>query len=180
MAIFPNALHVDLYVAELRQIGGLDPVMAWHDPKGLFDGTSPKRVDMSDEELCRHFSSAVYYLVEASSAYGRGNHAWAADVMSAATSELAVLLRYPYDRRYAFLAMKKINEIVPAKKYQLLESIYACLGRRDSPEAARMILDALDVVLASADASLAAKLDARFLRWAQAGMGTVLFGGAAR
>lgn len=104
LAIFSDALHVDLYVAEPQQIGNLDPVVAAYDPAGIFKGVTPMRADVTGEELCRCFSSAIYCLVEASSAYARRNDAWAAKIMSDAVGGLSVLVRSQYDRRYAFLA----------------------------------------------------------------------------
>lgn len=175
VAIFSDALHVDLYVAEPQQVGSLDPVVAAYDPAGLFKDVTPTRPDVTDEELCRHFSSALYCLVEASSAYGRQNDAWAAKIVSDAVGELSSCLRSLYDRRYAFLGLKKINEVVPVEDYQLLESIYVSLGRGDFPEAAQAILNVLDAFLANAGDRLAAKLDARFLTWAKESLGTALF-----
>ena len=175
LGIFSDALHVDLYVAGPAQIGSLDPMVAVYDPAGLFKDVAPTRVDVTDEELCRHFSSAIYCLVEASSAYGRKNDAWAAKIVSDAVGELSVLMRSLYDQRYAFLGLKKINEVIPAEDYQLLEGIYASLGRGDFSEAAQAILNALDAFLANADADLASKLDTRFLSWAKESLGTTLF-----
>ena len=175
VAIFSNALHVDLYVAEPQQVGSLDPVVAACDPAGLFKDATPMRADVTDEELCRHFSSVLYCLVEASSAYARGNNVWAAKIMSDAVGELSVLVRSLYDRRYAFLGLKKINEVIPAEDYQLLEGVYASLGRGDFPGAAQAILGILDAFLANADDGLVAKLDARFFTWAKEGLGTLLF-----
>ena len=175
VAIFSDALHVDLYVAEPQQVGSLDPVVAAYDPAGLFADVTPTRADVTDEGLCRHFSSAIYCLVEASSAYGRRNDAWAAKIMGDAVGELSVLVRSPYDRRYAFLGLKKINEVIPSEDYQLLEGIYISLGRGDFPEAAQAILNVLDAFLANADDGLAAKLDVRFLTWAKESLGAVLF-----
>ena len=128
VAIFSDALHVDLYVAEPKQVGSLDPVVAAYDPASLFADVTPTRAGVTDEALSRHFSSALYCLVEASSAYGRGNDAWAAKIMSDAVGELSVLVRSLYDRRYAFLGLKKINEVIPAEDYRLLEDVYASLG----------------------------------------------------
>ena len=175
LAIFSDALHVDLYVAEPAQIGSLDPMVAVYNPAGLFKDVTPARADVTDEELCRHFSSVLYCLVEASSAYGRKNDAWAAKIMSDAAGELSVLMRSLYDRRYAFLGLKKINEVIPAEDYQLLEGIYASFGRCDFPEVAQTILTALDAFLANADAGLASKLDVRFLSWAKESLGATLF-----
>lgn len=177
VAIFSDALHVDLYVAEPQHIGSLDPVVAAYDPAGLFADVMPTRADVTDEELCRHFSSAIYCLVEASSAYGRRNNAWAAKIMSDAVGELSPCLRSLYDRRYAFLGLKKINEVIPAEDYQLLEGIYASLGRGDFLKAAQAILNILDAFLANAGDGLAAKLDAHFLMWAKESLGTLLFAG---
>nr|WP_075577153.1 nucleotidyltransferase domain-containing protein [Olsenella timonensis] len=175
VAIFSDALHVDLYVAEPQQVGSLDPVVAVYDPAGRFGSVSPARPDVTDEELCRHFSSVLYCLVEASSAYGRRNNAWAAKIMSDAVGELSVLVRSLYDRCYAFLGLKKLNEVVPAEDYRLFEDVYACVGRGDFPEAARTVLNVLDAFLANADEGLAPHLDARFLAWAKRSLGTLLF-----
>lgn len=177
VAIFSDALHVDLYVAEPQQVGTADPVVAGYDPQGIFDAVVPTRPDVTDEELRRHFSAVLYDLVEASSAYGCGNRAWAAKIMSDAAGELSVLVRSLYDRRYAFLGLKKINEVVPAEDYQLFEDIYASLGRGDFPEAAQAILNVLDAFLANADEGLASRLDTRFLTWTKQSLGTLLFVG---
>ena len=175
VAIFSDALHVDLYVAEPEQVGSLDPVVAAYDPAGLFADVTPTRADVTDEELCRHFSSVLYCLVEASSAYGRRNDAWATKIMSDAVGELSVLVRSLYDRRYAFLGLKKINEVIPAEDYQLLEAIYASLGSGDFLEAAQAIHNVLDAFLANAGDGLAAKLNVRFLTWAKESLGAALF-----
>ena len=175
VAIFPDALHVDLYVAEPEQVGSLDPVVAIYDPAGLFTNVTPTRADVTDEELCRHFSSVLYCLVEASGAYGRRNDAWATKIMSDAVGELSPCLRSLYDRRYAFLGLKKINEVVPDEVYRLFEGIYASLGRGDFLEAAQAILNVLDAFLVNADDGLAAKLDVRFLTWAKESLGAALF-----
>ena len=175
VAIFSDALHVDLYVAEPEQVGSLDPVVAVYDPASLFKNVTPTRADVTDEALCRHFSSVIYCLVEANSAYGRRNDAWATKIMSDAVGELSPCLRSLYDRRYAFLGLKKINEVIPAEDYQLLEAIYASLGSGDFLEAAQAILDVLDAFLANADDGLAAKLNVRFLAWAKESLGAALF-----
>lgn len=175
VAIFSNALHVDLYVAEPQQVGDLDPIVPWYDPRGLFDGVIPARADMTDEELARHFSSALYSLVEASSAYGRRNYPWAAKIVSDAVGELSIVMRGLYDRRYAFLGLKRINEVIPAQDCRMLEGIFAHLGRRDLRAAAQGVLDALDAVLSNAGEGLASKLDVRFLAWVKRSVGTLLF-----
>lgn len=175
LAIFSNALHVDLYVAEPQQVGSLDPVVAVYDSAGLFADAKPTRADVTDEGLCRHFSSTIYCLVEASAAYSRENNAWAAKIMSDAVGELSVLVRSLYDRHYAFLGLKKINEVIPTEDYRLLEDVYASLGRGDFPGAAQAILSILDAFLANAGDGLASKLDARFLSWAKESLGTLLF-----
>ena len=175
VVIFSDALHVDLYVAEPKQVGSLDPVVAAYDPASLFADVTPTRAGVTDEALSRHFSSVLYCLVEASSAYGRGNDAWASKIMSDAVGELSVLVRSLYDRRYAFLGLKKINEVIPAEDYRLLEDVYASLGCGNFPGAAQTILGVLDAFLANADNGLAPKLDARFLTWAREGLGALLF-----
>lgn len=177
VAILSDALHVDLYVAEPKQVGSLDPVVAVYDPASLFADVAFTRADVTDEELCRHFSSVIYCLVEASSAYGRRNDAWVTKIMSDAVGELSVLVRSLYDRRYAFLGLKKINEVIPAEDYQLLEAIYVSLGSGDFLGAAQAILNVLDAFLANAGDGLAAKLDVRFLTWAKESLGTVFFAG---
>lgn len=174
VAIFDDATHVDLYVALREEIGHEDPIRVWSDPSGLFEGFAWERAAVSDETLARLFSSALYCIVEADSAYRRDNYAWAAKILCDAAGSAAVLLRWPDDPTHAFLGLKKLNQIVSPERYRLLEGIYAHLSGPELPRAARLLTQALGAFLAEAGPSLRAQLDLRFWEWVRSGLGTTL------
>lgn len=175
VAIFDDATHVDLYVALREEIGHEDPIRVWSDPSGLFEGFAWERAAVSDETLARLFSSALYCIVEADSAYRRDNYAWAAKILCDAAGSAAVLLRWPDDPTHAFLGLKKLNQIVSPERYRLLEGIYAHLSGPELPRAAKLLTQALGAFLAEAGPSLRAQLDLRFWEWVRSGLGTTLF-----
>lgn len=175
VAIFDDATHVDLYVALREEIGHEDPIRVWSDPSGIFDGFAWERAAVSDETLARLFSSALYGIVEADSAYRRGNYAWAAKILSDSAGSAAVLLRRPDDPTYAFLGLKKLNQIVPPERYRLLEDLYAHLSGQELPRAAELLTQALGAFLAEAGPFLRAQLDLRLWEWVRSSLGATLF-----
>ena len=175
VAVYADALHVDLYVARLEQIDHTDPVKVWYDPRGLFDDFTYCRPDITEQEAARYFSEVLYCFTEADTAYKRKNYAWAAKIMGNAIGTAAILLRYPYDRKYAFLGLKKINEIIPPEEYQLLEDAYSCLGRDGFARANDYLIRILEVFIAHGDDSLKEKLDMRLFAWVKENLGKLLF-----
>lgn len=175
VAIYVDALHVDLYVALKEQIEHTDPIKVWYDPKGLFDDYSYHRDDMTEKEIADHFSEVLYCFVEADTAYQRKNYAWAAKIMGNAIAEAAILLRYHYDKKYAFLGLKKINEIIPREQYQLLEDAYTYLGKNSFDRSNDCLIRALEVFIARSDDMLKDKLDMRLFAWVKECLGSLLF-----
>lgn len=175
IAIYTDGLHVDLYVAEMEQIGHTDPVKIWYDPKGLFDDYTYHRDDVAEKEIAAHFSEVLYCFVEADTAYRRKNYAWAARIMGNAIAEAAILLRYPYDKKYAFLGLKKINEIIPHEQYQLLEDAYTYLGKNGFDRSNDYLIRALEVFIDHSDDSLKDKLDMQLFAWVKESLGGLLF-----
>ena len=130
---------------------------------------------MAEEKIAERFSNALYDFVEADAAYRRRNTAWAAYIMGHAAADIAVLLRYAYDKTYAFLGLKKINEIIPPEEYRLLAAAYAHQGKGDFGRANACLMRALEVFLAQADVTLKEKLNLRLFAWVKESLGTLLF-----
>lgn len=175
VAIYADGLHVDLYTAQTEQIDTKDPIKVWYDPMGLFINYTHCREDMTEEKVAEYFKEVLYSFIEADTAYKRKNYAWAAKIMSNAIAMAAVLLRYPYDKKYAFLGLKKINEIIPLGQYQLLEDAYSYLGRDTFEKANQCLICALEVFIANSEESLQNKLDMRLFAWVRDNLGKVLF-----
>lgn len=165
VAIYEDGLHVDLYIALPEQVGNSDPIRVWYDPKGLFGDYTYYRVDVAEEEVAEYFKEVLYCFVEADAACKRENYAWAAKIMGNAIAMAAFLLRYHYDKKYAFLGLKKINEIIPAEQYQLLEDAYGYLGRDTFNKANTCLIRALEVFAAGCGDTLKEKLDMRLFAW---------------
>ena len=175
VAIYVDALHVDLYVARMEQIGHADPIRVWYDPKGLFSDYIYHRIDIADGEIAPYFSEVLYCFAEADSAYRRKNYAWAARILGNAIAEAAILLRYLYDKKYAFLGLKKINEIIPHDQYQLLETAYTHLGENGFQKSNECLIRVLEIFVSNAGDSLRNKLNMRLFDWIKESLGCLLF-----
>jgi len=175
VTIYVDSLHVDLYTATKEQIEHTDPIKVWYDPKGLFENYTYCRDDVAEEEIAEYFKEILYSFVEADTAYKRKNYAWAAKIMGNAIAMAAFLLRYHYDKKYAFLGLKKINEIIPAEQYQLLEDAYSYLRRDAFDKANDCLIRALEVFVEHSADSLMSKLDMRFFAWVKENLGSLLF-----
>ncbi len=175
VTIYADALHVDLYVARKEQIGHTDPIQVWYDPKGLFNNYTYHRADMAEEKIAAYFSDVLYCFVEADTAYKRKNYAWAAKIMGNAIAEAAILLRYPYDKKYAFLGLKKINEIIPPQQYRLLEAAYAHLGKDGFSRSNGYLIRTLEAFITHTDASMQGRLDMQLFAWVKGNLGGLLF-----
>ncbi len=175
IAIYVDALHVDLYIAQLEQIGHGDPIKVWYDPKELFNNYTYYRDDMTEDEITQYFSEVLYYFAEADTAYKRKNYAWVSKLMSNAIAEVAILLRYPYDKKYAFLGLKKINEIIPSEQYQLLEDAYTYLGKNGFQKSNECLIEALELIISQSNTSLKEKLDLKLFEWIKDSLKTFLF-----
>lgn len=175
VTIYSDALHVDLYTARKEQIEHTDPIKVWYDPKGLFDNYTYKKEDMTQYEVARNFKDVLYSFVEADTAYKRKNYAWTAKIMGNAIAMAAILLRYNYDKKYAFLGLKKINEIIPTEQYQLLEDAYNYLGKDSFDKSNDCLIRALEAFIEHSDYSLKDKLDIKLFKWVKKNLGSLLF-----
>lgn len=175
VAIYVNGLHVDLYTAQMDQLDTKDPIKVWYDPKGVFENYTYCRENMTEEKVAEYFKEVLYSFVEADAAFKRKNYAWTAKIMSNAIAMTAVLLRYLYDKKYAFLGLKKINEIITTEQYQLLEDAYSYLGEDTFDRANQCLVRALEIVILNSEGSLKNKLDMRLFAWIKENLGDLLF-----
>lgn len=175
VTIYDNGLHVDLYAATYDQLDHSDPVKVYYDPTGLFKDYHAKRKEMPASELVGYFNSALYCFTEADTAFQRKNMAWASRIMDESIASTAVLLRYQYDKKYAFLGLKKLNEIIPMEQYLWLEQAYQNLGKDGFVKTNEYIIKALDYFVASAEEEVKSQLDLALFDWVKQSIGTVLF-----
>lgn len=175
VAIYEDGLHVDLYTALPEQVGNADPIKVWYDPNGLFVEYTWHRDDVTEEEVAEYFKEVLYCFVEADAAYKRENIAWAAKIMGNAIAMVAFLLRYHYDKKYAFLGLKKINEIIPAEQYRLLEDAYGYLRKDTFDKANECLIRALEVFVIGCGEPLKEKVDMCLFAWVKESLGGLLF-----
>ena len=175
VAIYVNGLHVDLYTAQMDQLDAKDPIKVWYDPKGVFANYTYCRENMTEEKVAEYFKEVLYSFVEADTAFKRKNYAWTAKIMSNAIAMTAVLLRYLCDKKYAFLGLKKINEIIPTEQYQLLENAYNYLREDTFDRANQCLVRALEIFILNSEGSLKNKLDMRLFAWVKENLGDLLF-----
>lgn len=97
LAIYDDALHVDLYTTTMENLDHGNPVKVYYDPMNLFDNYQVINKMFTNEELISIFDESLYYFVEAASAYARKNYPWTAHILAGAIANCAVLMRNRYD-----------------------------------------------------------------------------------
>ena len=174
IGIYENALHIDLYIASsLEQMGTLDPVKVIYDPESLFEAYKAAREEMKFDEIAQCFNTVLYDFVEADSAYQRNNLVWAGHIMSNAVANCAILLRWKYDKKYTFLGLKKINEILPGEEYDYLLKAYTALHKNDFKEANKTILTMLKLFYSECTDDELLLLDKKFYQWTKENYATL-------
>ncbi|WP_167958390.1 nucleotidyltransferase domain-containing protein [Anaerosporobacter faecicola] len=175
LAIYENALHIDLYTTTMEQIDHNNPVKVYYDPKQLFAGYEVKHQPYTEEDLVKLFDDSLYYFVEADSAYARKNYPWTAHILSAAIAGSVKLMRNRYDPDYAYLGLKKINEILPMEEYELVEEAYANLNKEGFQKANQCILDMLELVLSDMKEEVRNACNLKFFAWCKKNVNVTLF-----
>ena len=175
LAIYEDALHVDLYTTTMRQLDHGNPVKVYYDPKKLFDNYQVINKTYTNEELISIFNDSLYYFVEASSAYARKNYPWTARILASAISGCAILLRNRYDKEYAFLGLKKINEILPEEEYVLIEAAYANLNKDVFQKANTYILRMLELIFNNMEEGARSICNVKFYEWCKENVNVTLF-----
>lgn len=135
--------------------------------------TNPKIY--TDEDIASIFNDSLYYFVEASSAYARRNYPWTAHILIGAISGCVKLLRNRYDKEYAFLGLKKINEILPAEEYCLIEKAFANLNEDGFQKANEYILNMFDIVYRDMKDSVRHDCNHKFYEWCKKNVNITLF-----
>jgi hypothetical protein len=112
--------------------------------------------------------------VEADSAYRRRNYPWAAFILTRAIKDCGLLLRSLYDKEYPFLALKKINKIIPANEFRLLEEASANLNEHGFPYAVRRIVEILECYAGKCPENAVDDKE-KLLEWLNLRLGDTLF-----
>lgn len=175
LAIYEDAVHVDLYTTTVEKMDHSDPIKVYYDPKGLFEHYEWHRDGLTNQQLVKVFNSALYYFVEGDSAYKRKNYPWAARIMDESISKATILLRSHYDKQYAFLGLKKINQILPREEYELIETAYGCMNKEEFLKAMKALVAMLDLFVSRCEEEIRVELNLEFFAWIKENVGKTLF-----
>ncbi|BCJ95778.1 hypothetical protein acsn021_33470 [Anaerocolumna cellulosilytica] len=176
LAIFSDVLHFDLYTVTKEDFPCYgEPIKVYYDPDNLFGEYKVETKRLSKEQLVNCFNNTLYYFVEADSAYQRKNYAWTARIMDEAVANAAILLRYIYDKEYAYLGLKKLNELIPEEQYNWVEGAYKNLTPEGFTIANAYIIRILEFVLENLSEEIIGVFDLKFLQWIKDNLHAVLF-----
>lgn len=173
LAIYDNGLHIDLYTTTQEKMDHSDPIKVCYDPNHLFSDYSYVREPISQRELASHFNTILYSFVEADSAFRRKNYPWTARILDHALASATILLRSLVDPEYAFLGLKKINEVLPSDQYDLLVDAYANLHEGGFWHTNEILMQILALFLT--ETSDTSGLNLKFYAWTQENINQVLF-----
>jgi predicted nucleotidyltransferase len=144
VAIFEDCLHFDLYTATPETLPIYGKFKVIYDKDRKYEGHSGEPNSKVPYDTNSTFTGVIYSIMEADSAYRRRNYPWAAFILTRAIKDSGLLLRSLYDTQYPFLALKKINKIIPAEEFRLLEEASANLNEQGFPFAVRRIAEILE------------------------------------
>ena len=175
VAIYDDGLHIDLYTVTRDNLPDKDKAKVIYDPNLILEEYNAGIQQTSPEELAERFSSALYYIVEADSAYQRKNYPWASYILSSSIANCAILLRYLYDKDYTYLGLKKINEIIPCKQYLWIEEASKNLNESGYPLALYKIIKILNYVTDNIDKDIKNLFNLEFFNWMKEKLENQLF-----
>lgn len=175
LAIYEDALHIDLYTTTMERLDHSNPVKVYYDPNHLFDNYEVIPKTYTDEDLAKIFNDSLYYFVEASSAYARRNYPWTAHILIGAISGCTILLRNRYDKEYSFLGLKKINEILPTEEYALIEEAFANLNKDGFQKANEYLLKMFDIIFMDMKDNVRHACNRKFYEWCKKNVNVTLF-----
>ena len=173
LAIYDNGLHIDLYTTTQEKMNHSDPIKVCYDPNHLFSDYSYVHEPISQKELVSHFHNVLYGFIEADSAFRRKNYPWTARILDHSLASATILLRSLVDPEYAFLGLKKANEILPSDQYDLLVDAYANLHEGGFWHTNDILMHSLELFLkGTPDTS---GLNLKFYTWMQENINQTLF-----
>lgn len=175
VAIFNNGLHFDLYTVTANTLPHSDKARIIYDPADKFSSYEPEFRIISVEELVEYFNEAMYYFIEGDAAFRRGNYPWAQHIMSSTISYSAILLRYLYDKDYAYLGLKKINEIIPAEQFEWLCGAASGMNKESANKIMDCLIKILDYIIDNYPTEISEKFNLKFYYWIKENTGISLF-----
>lgn len=175
VAIFDNGLHFDLYTVTENSLPHRDKAKIIYDPQGKFQTYTPEFHRLSADDLAEYFNESLYYFIEADGAYSRKNYPWASHIMSNTLSYSAILLRYLYDKDYAYLGLKKINEIIPPEQFQWLLEASSNMNEKNFGKAIDALIKILDYVINNYHADTVSRFNLKFFHWIKKNNGKSIF-----
>jgi predicted nucleotidyltransferase len=165
VAIYEDGLHFDLYTVADSSLSHLDKIKIIYDPMNKYDQYKSEVRKTSEVDLISGFHNVLYGFIEADSAYQRKNYPWVARILSHSVADCAFLLRYLYDEDYAYLGLKKINEVIPKEQFYWLCQASDHLNKEGFRIANEYIIKILNFVADKLDEEVRSKINLRFLEW---------------
>lgn len=175
IAIYEDGLHFDLYTVTFDTLPHRDKAKIIYDPSDLLKNYTPEMYRMTGDEIVALFNDALYYFVEADAAYCRKNYPWTACILQHALANASIAVRYLFDKDYAYLGLKKINEILPTEQYSLIEKASHNLNRDGFQTANSCIIKLLDYAAQNLAEELKPTLNYKFFNWTKNNINTKLF-----
>ncbi|SHO48451.1 nucleotidyltransferase domain-containing protein [Anaerocolumna xylanovorans] len=175
VAIYNNGLHFDLYTVTADTMPHTDKAKIIYDPSGKFADYAAELKTVTKEELADCFNDSLYNFVEADGAYRRMNYPWASRIMDNSIAESAKLLRYLYDKDYAYLGLKKINEVIPEEQFIWLTEASANLNKEGFSKANGYIIKILEFVIGNMEDDVKCLFNLKFFEWMKVNLNTTLF-----
>ncbi|OOC42294.1 aminoglycoside 6-adenylyltransferase [Thermosipho sp. 1074] len=165
VAVFDNGLHFDFYTVTVSNLPKTDQIKIIHDPEGLLNNYKAEKLSITEEDFIRYFNSFSFTMLEFVSAYKRNDLIWASRLGSHLCGDLAVILRYIYDRNNSKLGFKRLYKNLDKNLYKKLHKAMDFLGPSYLPKGVIMLTEILKDTIEKIPNEVIRKINIKFFEY---------------
>lgn len=165
VAVFDNGLHFDLYTVTIETLSFTDEIKVIYDPENLLLNYKAKRLTISEAEIINIFNGFTFTLLEFEAAYCRKDLIWASRLASHLSGDLAIILRYIFDKNNAKLGFKKLYRKLDSDLNERLHKAMDLLGPSFLPKGVIQLIDIANELIEKLPNEISAKINMDFFNY---------------
>lgn len=168
VAVYDNGLHFDLYTVTLETLQKTDQIKVLYDPCGLLSDYRQVPLAISEDDFIKVFHSFSFSLLEFEAAYCREDLLWASRLASYLSGDLAIILRYIFDKNNSRLGFKRLYKSLDSSLYNKLLKAMDLSGPSHLPKGFVLLIEIVNEILGMLADETLSKLNTEFFKFTSA------------
>lgn len=165
VAVFDNGLHFDFYTVTLETLQKTDEIKIIYDPNKLLSDYKAENLTISEDDFINIFDGFTFTLLEFKAAYCRNDLIWASRLASHLSGDLAIILRYLYDKNNAKLGFKRLYKSLDSDLHEKILSAMDLLGPSFLPKGVVQLVEIADEVIEKLPEEISSKINRIFFNY---------------